>query len=229
MEAIRAGSRLKRLLLAEGASGEEIDGILKLAKEQGVSAAKTGRRRLDALCHGNHQGVMAWVLLPREDADGIIEKARQDRGVLVLLDGLLDPQNVGAIARSALCFGACGILTGDRRSASFSPAAFKASAGALSHLPHAEVTNIAQRLRELKEDGFSILGTDSSGEDIRTIKIEFPLALVIGSEAEGLRKITRDLCDTLVRIPISGNVSSLNASCAAALVFYELSRFRDKR
>jgi 23S rRNA (guanosine2251-2'-O)-methyltransferase len=232
-ELLRAGVPLHRILIASGRDHSEVlDDLLAEARSVGLPVEEVERERLDALSDGLvHQGVLAVAppfgfvsledVLARADAAG-------ERALLVAVDGVNDPHNLGSIARTAEAVGAHGLLLPQRRAASITPTAEKAAAGALAHLPVVAVTNLVRTLEELHERGVWSLGLDGDAEEDLA---EHPLAsepcvLVVGAEGAGLSHLTRERCDALVKLPMRGRVGSLNASVAAGVALYELLRRR---
>ena len=234
LEALRAGRPLNKLMVARGAVEGSIRAILALAREQGVLVQEVDRVRLDAMAQSHaHQGVIA-LAAPRHYAEPeeLLERARQqgEDPLLLVLDGIEDPHNLGSLLRTAECAGAHGAILPERRAVGLTPAALKASAGAAEHLPVARVTNLVQTLEWLKEQGLWIAGADAAGPDLYTeANLKGPLALVIGSEGKGLARLVREHCDYLVRLPLHGRVSSLNASVAGGILLYEVVRQRNGR
>jgi len=231
-EALRGGRRsLRRILVARQQEGGIIATILRLARERGVPVEIRARGELDRLVRGaGHQGIVAEAEIFRyADAGAIVSRAATspEGAFLVVLDGVQDPQNLGAILRSAEAAGAHGVILPRDRAAGVSPAVVRASAGATEHLPVAQVTNLAMFLDSAKAEGLWVAGADPEGESL-LFRADFsrPLALVIGAEAHGLRPLVRRRCDFRVRIPLAGQVSSLNASCAAAVCLFEVVRQR---
>lgn len=218
-EAVRAG-RAVALLLARGAGpAGAIAGLRRAAADAAVPVRTVERASLDALGLGEHQGVGASVRLPREIGERELVRERlAGDGLVVVLDGITDPRNLGAAARAAEAAGAAVLLTRARRAAPTTPAAVKASAGALLHLPVARVTNLARTLEALKAGGFTVIGLDEEGEHtIHDAPPPRPVALVVGGEGAGLSRLVRERCDLLVRIPTSGLTGSLNAASALAV------------
>ena len=236
LEALRAhAERIERLYVAEGevARGAAAE-IFSRARDAGVRVQKLPRERLAALAGGGvHQGVVA-ELREYEYAElGELLAEAKRRGeppLVVVLDGVQDPHNLGAIVRSAHALGAHGVVVAKDRAASVTGLVAKASAGATEHAKIARVTNLSRALEELKDAGLWIAAADPSGtEDLWSAKLDGPLALVIGGEGPGVRPGVLGHCDFRLRIPMSGEVASLNASVAAALLLYEVSRQRAQR
>lgn len=230
-ELLRAGEPLHRVLLAGGPDPRR-DELRRLAAAVGVPVEPTGRARLDELTGGlTHQGVAALApRFPTTSLAAVLDAADRagEPPLLVALDGVTDPHNLGSIARTAEAVGAHGLLLPGRRAAGITPAAEKAAAGALAYLPVAVVTNLVRALTELHERGVWSLGLDGSAE---VVLAEHPLAgegcvLVVGAEGDGLARLTRERCDGLVRLPMWGRIASLNASVAAGVALYELRRAR---
>lgn len=231
LEALRAGRAINKILLAEGVSSRQLAPLLAAARQQGVPVQQVPRRKLDELAPAAvHQGVAAAVAARAyaEVTDLLARaRARGEMPFLVVLDGLEDPHNLGSILRTADAVGAHGVIIPKRRSAQLTPAAVKASAGAAEHVPVARVTNIARTLEELKAEGLWVVGTDAQAtQDYRTADYTVPLALVVGSEGRGMSRLVRETCDVLVRLPMVGRLTSLNAAVAAALLMYEVFRAR---
>ena len=228
-EALKAGRPLEKLLVTDGdmsGSGRE---IVKLARAAGAVVQVVDRSRLDQI-YPAHQGMLAYVAaVPYTPLEDIVSRARE-RGedpFLVVLDGITDPHNLGAIIRSAECAGAHGVVIPERRSAGLSPAAAKAAAGALNHMPIARVKNINRALEDLKAAGLWITGTAMDGVSAYATDLTGPMALVIGSEGDGIARLTLERCDRVVSLPIHGHIDSLNASVAAGILMYEIIRQRN--
>lgn len=229
LEALRAGRALDKVYIARGETDKALAHIAGLARERGVSVSDCDRRKLDAMSVTKaHQGVIA-VCAVREYAslDDILALA-ESRGkapFVVVCDEISDPHNLGAIIRSAECVGAHGVVIPKRRSAGLTAVVGKTSAGAAEHLPVARVANISAALQELKDRGLWVYGAAAEGSSpMWETDLTGPLALVIGSEGEGLGRLVRERCDFLVSIPLRGKVGSLNASTAAAVLMYEVLR-----
>jgi 23S rRNA (guanosine2251-2'-O)-methyltransferase len=225
------------LWLAQGQGGEpELRAsaaaeILTRAREAGVRVQKVPRERLHALAQGGvHQGIVAEVrAFAYAELEDVLAAAKaSDRPpLLVVLDGIQDPQNLGAIIRSAHALGAHGVVVAKDRAAGLTGAVAKASAGALAHTPVARVVNLSRALEQMKEAGFWTVAADPDGKDTAwQARLDGPLAVVVGAEGPGIRKGVLDHCDLRVRIPLAGQVASLNASVSAALLLYEICRQR---
>jgi 23S rRNA (guanosine2251-2'-O)-methyltransferase len=231
VEALRAG-RVREVRVA-GRHDDRLRQLLDAAAERGVRVRHTSRAALDAAADGaNHQGVVAEVApLPPASLDDL---ARVTDGgpppLIVVLDGIEDPQNVGAIIRTVDAAGGSGIVRQTRRAAPLTGAAAKASAGAVHHVAVADVVNIARALEELKELGVWTVGLDADAENpYYGLDLTIPIALVVGAEGHGLRRLVRDRCDFVAAIPMAGHVSSLNVSAATAIVLFEAVRQRRSR
>ena len=227
-EALKAGQPIEKMLVAQGELSGSAKEIVAKAKDAGIVVQFVDRARLDAV-YPNHQGMLAFAsAAPYSSVDDILAlAARKDESpFVVVLDGVTDPHNLGAIIRTAECCGAHGVIVPERRSAGLNPAAVKASAGALSYLPVARVGNLSRTLAELKEKGLWVVGCDTSGSDIRVSDLSGPVALVVGSEGEGISRLVLEGCDKVISIPLKGQIASLNASVAAGIALYEVMRTR---
>lgn len=230
-EVLRAGERpVAELLILHESKGGHVGDLVRRAKESGAHVRWVARSVLDRLAQGaNHQGLAAGVQeRPEEELGGYLaslSESDRKRLVLVGLDHIQDPHNLGAIARSAACLGASGLVVPRRRAAQVTPGAVRASAGAIEKVRVFSVSNLADTLLRLKRQGFWIYGADPAGKDLRKAGFNVPLVLVVGSEGEGLGRLVRERCDELVAVSQSpGGVGSLNASCAASILLYEVSR-----
>jgi 23S rRNA (guanosine2251-2'-O)-methyltransferase len=231
-ELVRARPReVSVVYLAEGTGSPEIERVVQAAKERGVSVEIRPRRMVAELAGaGVHQGLVAVTGRFRYAAvdDLLAAAARAGQpALLVLLDGVTDPHNLGAIVRSAEVLGAHGVVVPARGSASVTPGAVKASAGATERLPIAEVTNLLRAIDGLRDKGVRVLGAGAGeGERIDHADLTGPLALVVGAEGRGMREAVARRCDGLFHVPQRGAVASLNASVAAAIALYEAARQR---
>jgi 23S rRNA (guanosine2251-2'-O)-methyltransferase len=224
VEALRGKRPLDRIVVAKGAGGPRLQEIIDLARQASVPVRFEARNALDRLAGSPaHQGVVA-MGAAQKYAD--MEKAAEGE-LVVVLDGVEDPHNLGAIIRTAHAAGAASVVIPERRAASVTDVVAKAAAGALEHLPVARVTNINRTLEELKERGFWIYGLDERGDqDYDQVDYATPAAFVLGGEGKGLHDQVRKHCDVLVRIPMAGKISSLNVSVAAGVVLFECNRRR---
>lgn len=229
-EAYRAGKTIEKLFILKGEFDPTLNTIRKLAKEQRTVISLVDRYALDKMANGgNHQGVVAAVTdFEYSDVDDILALAKEkDEPLLVvILDGITDPHNLGAIIRSAECFGAHGIIIPKHRSVSVNDTVIKVASGATEHILVAKVTNINDAIRDLKDKGVWIYATDFDGDNPKTVNLTGDIAIVIGSEGEGIHRLTKDLSDATLTIPQYGKVNSLNASVAAGIVLYEATRQR---
>jgi 23S rRNA (guanosine2251-2'-O)-methyltransferase len=222
LEAIRADLATEVLVARGARSTAGLRDVVEAAVEAGTPVREVDRRDLDRLAP-DHHGVVARVRpAPELGERDVAAWPFEDDAVVVVLDGVEDPQNLGAAARSAEAAGAAMLATRTRRAAPVTPAAIRASAGSLLHLPHARVANIARALDRLKDAGFTVVGLDERAE--RTIYDESAphgrLAIVVGSEGQGLARLTREASDSLVSLPMRGRVASLNASASLAAVLF---------
>ena len=227
-EAIRAGRPMEKLLIANGDLSGAAKDIIKMAKEANVIVQYVDRTRLDQL-YPAHQGMLAYVAaVPYVSVEEILENARSkgEDPFIILLDGITDPHNLGAIIRSAECAGAHGVIVPERRAAGLGPTAAKSAAGALNHMPIARVKNLNRTIEELKEENIWVIGTAMNGENAFTADLTGPVALVIGSEGDGISRLTLEKCDRKVTLPMKGHIESLNASVAAGVLMYAIARAR---
>lgn len=223
LEALRANRPLERILIARGAGGARIQEIIDLCREQSVPIRFEARELLDRVAgHTAHQGVLA-VGAPHSYAD--FDEVTEGADLIVLLDGVEDPHNLGAIIRTAYGAGADAVVVPERRAAGLTETVAKAAAGALEYLPVARTGNLGRALDSLKERGFWVYGLDERG-DQRYDQVDYtlPTALVLGGEGKGLHEQIRKRCDFLVRIPMAGRIASLNVSVAAGIVLFEWKR-----
>lgn len=231
IEALKSGTSVEKIVLLVGIQGDIIREIRALASERGVPVVQADRQQFRGLATDQTtQGVVAVVAARRfVGLEAILEVPgrRGEPGFLLILDEIEDPHNLGALVRTAECAGVHGVVLPKHRSATVTSTVVKASAGATEYVPMAEVTNIAAALEELKKGGYWIVGLDGRGERAYTdVDYTTPVALVIGNEGKGIRRLVRERCDHLVRIPLFGKIESLNASVAGALAMYEVARKR---
>ena len=218
-EALVAGRPLQAVIIARGRHGDRLEEIVKLARRQGVQVRFEDRAQLDrAAGTRDHQGVAAMVAARAATSleDLIARKKGGADGPLVLLDGVEDPQNLGAIIRTALAAGAAGVVIPDRRASGLTDAAARVSAGAIEHLPVARVTNLARAMEQLKKAGYWLVGLDERAPRRHTdVDLTGAIAFGSGGEGKGLHELVRERCDFLASIPTSGPIPSLNVSVAA--------------
>ncbi len=230
LEALKSERDINKILIAEGAQRGQMQQITNLAKELNVLVQFVPKGKIDSLVEGNHQGVVAQVAAYQyaelDDLFALAEK-RNEAPFFLLLDEIEDPHNLGSIMRTADATGAHGIIIPKRRAVGLTATVAKTSTGAIEHIPVVRVTNMVRTIEELKERGVWIAGTDASGkQDYRQLDGTMPLGLVIGSEGKGMGRLIREKCDFLIQLPMTGHVTSLNASVAAAILMYEVYRKR---
>ena len=220
-----------RLLLAEGRDDARQRELRRLAAERGATVQAAATAELDRLCDGaRHQGVVAEVRASKAlDENGLLDLlvAAPSPALVLVLDGVTDPHNLGACLRTADAAGAVAVVAPRDRAAGLTPAVRKVAAGAAETMPFAQVTNLARTLRDLKSAGLWIVGTAVDAErGLHGTGLTGPLAIVMGAEGQGMRRLTRDCCDFCIRLPMHGAVESLNVSVAAGIVLFEVLRQR---
>ena len=229
MEALKSGTALDTIYVNENAGGS-IGAITRIARERGIVIKNVSDQKLTQMCGGaSHQGIIAsGACAEYVSVEDIlaISKKKGTAPFIIICDEIEDPHNLGAIIRTAEAAGADGIIIPKRRSASLNATVFKTSAGAASWLPVARVANLGAAIDELKKNGIWIYGTDASGENYSDTSFTGPIGLVIGSEGFGMGRLIRDKCDFLVKLPMYGKITSLNASVAAGIFMYEAVRQR---
>jgi 23S rRNA (guanosine2251-2'-O)-methyltransferase len=233
-EALEAGQTFDRIVIARGRQDTRVEEIVQLARARNIAVRFEDRGQLDRLAEStDHQGIIG-LIAARTAAtiEDILAAAnagagRGEKGLIVLLDGVEDPHNLGAIIRTALAAGAHGVVIPERRAAGLTDTVARASAGALAHVPVAKVTNLARTMGELKEAGYWLIGLDERADRSYT-QADFtsPVGIVLGGEGKGLHELTRKRCDFVVSLPTSGPVKSLNVSVAAGVVLFEALRQR---
>jgi 23S rRNA (guanosine2251-2'-O)-methyltransferase len=233
-EALEAGRAFDRIVIAKGRQDSRVEEIVQLARGRNISVRFEERRQLDRLADSTeHQGIVA-LAASRAAAtlDDILAVAnagtgRGEKGLIVLLDGVEDPHNLGAVIRTALAAGAHGVVIPERRAAGLTDTVARASAGALAHLAVAKVTNLVRAMEELKQAGYWLVGLDEQAENSYTeVDFSLPVGIVLGGEGKGLHELTRKRCDFVVSLPTTGPVKSLNVSVAAGVVLFEVLRQR---
>jgi len=234
IEALRVGRSIDKIFIAKGETDKTLGHIASKAREAGIVVVDADRRKLDnmSVTH-SHQGVIALVGVNEycsvEDILAVAEK-KGEAPFVVVCDEVSDPRNLGAIIRSAECAGAHGVIIPKRRSAGLTAIVGKASAGAAEHMAIARVPNIPAVLKELKEKGLWVYGAAAGGSnDLWDTDFTGAMALVIGSEGDGIGRLVRENCDFIVNIPMVGKINSLNASAAASVIMYEVLRQRSGR
>ena len=231
IEALRAGRAIDKIYIAKGEVDSTLGHIASKARAQGIVVVETDRRKLDAMSQTHaHQGVVALCAVKEYcTVEDLLQRA-QEKGeppFLVMCDEISDPHNLGAIIRTAECVGAHGVIIPKRRSAGLTAVVDKASAGAAEHLPIARVPNLSAAIETLKKAGVWVYGAAAEGASpMWKTDLTGSICIVIGSEGDGISRLVREHCDVLVSIPMKGEISSLNASAAAAVLLYEALRQR---
>lgn len=229
-EALSAGASIDRLFVLDKNEEGPLGRIVSLARKKGIRVDFVSRERLDEITqNAAHQGVCAYAAAySYSSVDDILNRAEEkdEAPFVIMLDGIVDPHNLGAIIRSANCFGAHGVIIPKDNAAGLTESAVKASAGAVSYTPVARVVNLSRTLEELKEKGLWSYCADMGGEDIGKTDLSGPVCLVIGNEGQGVSALLKKKCDFTVKIPLCGNIDSLNASVAAGIFMYEISKKR---
>lgn len=233
-EALKSGRAVNRLLVADQDGQGSIREIIRIARENGAIVEMGARSQIEAIARGfRHQGVLAYTSpVDYTSLDELLESAgkKSDSPFLLLLDELEDPHNLGAILRTADAVGVDGVLIPRRRSCPLSATVAKTSAGAVEYVPVARIGNIAQTIKDLKQEGFWIIGADMNGTvDYFDADLTGAAVLVVGNEGRGISRLVRESCDILVRIPMLGRINSLNVSVAGAVLMYESLRQREKK
>lgn len=233
LEALKSNTPIDKLMISQNSRGEIVDDIVKLARQKNIpfrfvpasEIAKTARDQ-------NTQGIIAFAGAKEfSDISHLLEvaKSKNEKPFLLIFDEIEDVHNMGALIRTAVCVGAHGGIVPKHHNAPVNETVFKTSAGASLQFPMARVTNIAQTIDELKENGVWIVGTEMTAtKSFTDVDYNVPVAIVIGNEGKGMRRLVREKCDFLVKIPMKGSFDSLNASVAGALVMYEVMRKRNK-
>lgn len=231
-EALEAGNSFDRIVIAKGRQDSRIEEIVQLARQRSIPIRFEDRGQLDRLANSrDHQGVIAIAAARApatvEDILAAAYSCKGRRGLIVLLDGVEDPHNLGAIIRTTLAAGAHGIIIPERRAAGLTDTVARASAGALAHLPIAKVTNLARTMQGLKEAGYWLVGLDEHADKNYTeVDYTSAVGIVMGGEGRGLHELTRKRCDFVVSLPTSGPVKTLNVSVATGVVLFEALRQR---
>jgi len=230
--ALKEGRVIEKILISEKVSSNRLQAVVQTARQQHVLVQSVPPAALTKKVGNNkHQGILAFLgVVESLSLEELLQKCKNVSGppLLTMLDSIEDPHNLGAIIRSAEAAGFVGIILPQRRSAPLSPIVSKTSAGAIQYLPIAKVGNLVQSLEQLKEAGFWILGSDErASTSFWEIPDNVPLVVIVGNEGQGIHRLLKEKCDFLVRIPMYGKTESLNASVAAALLFYEIRRQRE--
>jgi len=231
LEALKAGQSIEKILVQHGTRGSAVDAIYRLAKQRGIPIMQSSKERFrelsgDEMTQGVIALVGATVYVEIDDILGVA-KNRNEAPFILILDEIEDPHNLGALMRTAECAGVHGVVIPKHHSAPVSHAVAKVSAGATAHLSVARVTNIVRAIQELKGHDSWIVGADmSGGKSYFEVDYREPVAIVIGNEGKGIRRLVKEECDFLVRIPLYGKIGSLNASVAGGLLMFEAARQR---
>ncbi|MDP4092203.1 MAG: 23S rRNA (guanosine(2251)-2'-O)-methyltransferase RlmB [Bacillota bacterium] len=233
IEALKSDRAINKILVSKGDKEGSIKQIFGLARDKGIVVQEVERQKLDSISSTNaHQGVVAFVSpMNYVEVEDILQAAasKGEPPFIIVLDEIADPHNLGSILRTADAVGVHGVIIPKRRAVGLTAVVSKASAGAIEYVPVARVTNIVQTIDNLKKQNIWIVGTDSSGDKpFYESDMKGAIALVIGSEGEGMGRLVRESCDFTVNIPMQGKISSLNASVAAAIVMYEIKKQRSK-
>lgn len=230
LEAFRSGRTIDRLYVLDGCKDGPVQTILREARKQDVILNFVKKERLDQMSEtGHHQGVIAQTAAyGYASVEDILENARRkgEPPFVILLDGIEDPHNLGAIIRTANLAGAHGVIIPRRRAVGLTATVAKTSAGALNYTPVARVTNLTSTIGQLKKEGLWFVCADMAGEVMYNLNLTGPIGLVVGGEGDGVGKLVRETCDMAARIPMKGDIDSLNASVAAGVLAYEIVRQR---
>lgn len=231
LEAIKANREIEKIFIKKGGAEGSIVSIIKKAKENGIIVTEVDKQKLDSMAEGgNHQGIIALAAVCEYVSVKDILDAAREKGkppFVIICDKITDPHNLGSIIRTANCVGADGIIIPKRNSVGLNSVVAKTAAGAIEYTPVARVTNIARTIDELKDEGLWIAGADMDGSKMYQTDLKGAIGLVIGSEGEGISRLVKEKCDFIVSIPMYGDINSLNASVAAAVLMYEISRQRE--
>ena len=230
LEAFRSGKTIDRLFVLDGCQDGPVRTIVREAKKHDTIVNFVPKERLDSMSEtGHHQGVMAYAAAYEYAEVEDILKIAEEKGeppFLLLLDGIEDPHNLGAIIRTANLAGAHGVLIPKRRAVGLTATGARSSAGALNYTPVAKVTNMAATIEDLKKRGIWFVCADMGGESMYRLNLTGPIGLVIGNEGEGVSRLVKEKCDMIASIPMKGDIDSLNASVATGVLAYEIVRQR---
>ena len=231
-ELLTEGRDVEKIYIQRGEREGSINQLIGLASERKIPIVELDKQKLDRMCAGaRHQGIVAMASVQEYSSVEDILAYSEEKGeppFIVLLDGVEDPHNLGAIIRSAECMGAHGIIIPKRRAVGLTATVAKASAGALMHMRVAKVTNLAQTIDELKEKGLWFYAADMDGESLYKTDLRGAVGIVLGSEGDGISRLVREKCDFIVSIPMYGNVNSMNVSCAAAVILSEVANQKNQ-
>lgn len=229
-ESLSSGRSVNKIFASEHLNPNTMKKLQQLAKEAGTVVQKTPKSKLDSMSNGNHQGIIAYVAsYDYATLDELFARAeaKDEAPFFIILDELEDPHNLGSILRTADATGAHGVIIPKRRSVGLTATVAKTAAGAIEHVPVVRVTNIANTIDELKDKHMWIVGTAGEAkDDYRSIDGTLPIAVVVGNEGKGISRLVKEKCDWTVKLPMSGQVTSLNASVACSLLLYEVYRKR---
>lgn len=232
IEAFRAGKTIDKLFVLEHCKEGSMNTVLREAKKQGTVINYVKRERLDQMSEtGKHQGVIAYIAAYEYGSVEDILKKAEDKGeqpFVIILDDIEDPHNLGAIIRTANLAGAHGVIIPKHRASGLTATVVKASAGAINYTPVAKVTNISKTIEELKEKGLWFVCADMDGTTMYDFDLKGPIGLVIGNEGKGVSRLVKEKCDFIAKVPMFGDIDSLNASVAAGVLAYEIVRQRLK-
>lgn len=230
LEALESGHEINRIIVLEGSKDKPIQKIIDISKERKYLIQYLDRKKMDRITDGeNHQGVIAYVApYHYHEVEEILEiaKAKGEEPFLIICDEITDPHNLGSIIRTANAVGAHGVIIPKRRSALINQTVVKTSCGAVEYVPVAKVTNISQTIEELKTLGLWIVGTDMGAQNYSDAALTGSIGVVIGNEGKGISRLVKEKCDFMISLPMYGEVSSLNAAVAGAVVMYEVVRQR---
>ncbi len=231
-ELLSGGRDIEKIYIQSGEREGSVNLLIGMAAERKIQIIEADKRKLDQLsCGQRHQGIVA-IAAERNysTVDEILAYAeeRGEKPFVILLDGVEDPHNLGAIIRSAECSGVHGVIIPKRRAVGLTPTVAKASAGAIEHMRVAKVTNLSQTVDELKDKGLWIFGADMGGENYHGLDMNCPICIVMGSEGFGISRLVKEKCDFIASIPLYGNVNSMNVSCAAAVIMTEAARQKNQ-
>jgi len=233
IEALKNKRPIDKIMVNKSSKEGSIKKIIGIARDNNVIIQQVDRHKLDEISESHaHQGVIAVTSdYLYHELEDVLEYAREkgEDPFLIILDGITDPHNLGSIVRTADAVGAHGVIIPKRRSVHITPIVAKASAGAIEYVPVCKVTNIVNTIKKLKEEGLWIAAVDMDGDAFYSTNLSGPLALVVGSEGEGISRLTKENCDFIVSMPMSGNVTSLNASVAGGILLYEVYRQRNAK
>lgn len=233
VEAIQSGREINKVFIAEGMQHNKIQKLLSLLKERKIITKFVPRKKIDSMLlsrdsQGVNQGVIAEIAAyDYTDFQELLKQVskKNNNPLIILLDKIEDPHNLGSILRTADVVGADGVIIPERRSVSLTATVAKTSSGAIEYVPVTRVTNLGQTIEKLKKAGFWIIGTDASGEKLfNEVDYRMPTCLIVGSEGKGMSRLIKEKCDMIVRLPMKGHINSLNASVATSIILYEIFR-----